>query len=85
MSSFLGGLPAPPLLDKGGKFTPAWAGWFTQAHQILQDRSNSGTTAQRPTTILYVGKFYFDTTLGLPVWVRSTNPTVWVNGAGAAV
>lgn len=85
MSSFLQGQPRPPMFQKSGDFTPAWAGWFSQAQQILTDLSNSGTTAQRPTTILYVSKFYFDTTLGLPVWVKSVNPTVWVNGAGAAV
>jgi hypothetical protein len=28
---------------------------------------------------------YFDTTLALPVFVKSLNPTVWVNAAGAIV
>lgn len=85
MSSFLQGQPRVPMFDKVGNFTPAWAGWFSQAQQILQDLSSAGTTALRPTNALYTGKFYFDTTLGLPVWVKSVNPTVWVNASGAAV
>jgi hypothetical protein len=85
MSSFLQGQPRVPMFDAAGNFTPAWAGWFSQAQQILQDLSSSGSTASRPTNALYTGKFYFDTTLGLPIWVKSVNPTVWVNGAGAAV
>jgi hypothetical protein len=69
----------------GKNFTAAWAGWFAQASVVLQDASNSGTTAQRPTANLYVGKPYFDTTLGYAINLKSTGPTVWVNGAGTAV
>lgn len=85
MSSFLQGQPRTPMFDKAGNFTPAWAGWLSQAQQILQDVSNSGTTAQRPTVILYVGKRYFDTTLGVPIFLKSVNPAVWVNGVGTVV
>jgi hypothetical protein len=85
MSSFLSGLPPPPMFDKSGRFTPGWAGWFSQAQQILQDLSSSGTTAQRPTNALYIGKPYFDTTIGAPIAVKSVNPTVWVNGIGTVV
>jgi hypothetical protein len=41
-----------------------------------------GTTAQRPTTGVYVGQMYFDTTKGFPIFIKSINPIVWVNGAG---
>lgn len=44
-----------------------------------------GTTAQRPTTQLQIGDFYFDTTLGKPIWIKSLGPTVWVDGAGTTV
>lgn len=88
MSSPLGALPLPPLTAKEDPyhFSPAWAGWLSTAQYILQDMSNSGTTAQRPTNNQYIGKPYFDTTLGIPIWMKTpgTSP-VWVNGAGAAV
>ena len=45
---------------------------------------SSGATANRPTTV-EVGTRYFDTTLGKPVWVKSTGPTVWVDAAGTTV
>jgi hypothetical protein len=66
-------------------FTPAWAGWFSTAQLILQDCSNSGTTAQRPTSGLYVGKPYFDKTLGIPIWLSNPTGPVWVNASGASV
>jgi hypothetical protein len=82
---YLQGQPGLALIDKNGKVHPAWAAWFSTAHQILQDTSASGTTANRPINQLYVGKPYFDTTLGAPIHVKSTNPTVWVNGIGTVV
>lgn len=45
-----------------------WGNWFTQAASILQGITESGTTANRPTKGLYVGRRYYDTTLGYPVW-----------------
>jgi hypothetical protein len=80
MSSPLGGQPRPPL-DLG---SPAWAGWFATIQRISQATSSSGPTTARPTTNLYLGQFWYDTTLGLPVWVNSVGPPiVWHNAAGA--
>lgn len=82
MTTPLGGQPTPPLdLSK-----PTWAGWFSVAQNILQATSTSGPTAGRPIKNLYVGQFYFDTTLGYPVWCKTTGASpVWVNATGAAV
>lgn len=88
MSNYIGGLPRAPI-EMGSKataFNSPWAGWFSNAQTILADVSNSGPTTARPTAQLYVGKFYFDTTLGLPVWLKTPGATpVWVNASGAAV
>jgi hypothetical protein len=43
---------------------------------------SSGTTANRPADVLQVGQFYFDTTLGIPIWY---NGTVWKNASGTTV
>lgn len=55
---------------------------FTQAVAIPL----SGTTADRPIDIvqipLPIGQFYFDTTLGIPIWY---NGTVWKNASGTTV
>jgi hypothetical protein len=42
----------------------------------------SGTTADRPVLELQIGQFYFDTTLGIPIW---WNGTVWKNASGTTV
>jgi len=42
----------------------------------------SGITADRPIAPLQIGQFYFDTTLGIPIWWDGTN---WVNASGTTV
>lgn len=81
MNNYMQGLPGLPVTN-----SPAWAGWFNNAHTVLSDASNSGTTTERPTSKLYIGKTYFDTTLGIPIWLKTPGASpVWVNGAGSAV
>ena len=59
-----------------------WATFFSASYNILFALTQSGTTAQRPTKLLWAGRTYFDTTLGLPIWYRFTG---WVNSSGNAV
>jgi len=64
----------------------AWRSWLTNLYAQVKPLGGNGTTAQRPTTGLYVGMGYFDSTLGYPVWVKALGPpAVWVNGAGGVV
>lgn len=71
----------PVNVDRMAVWTKPWANWVTQAWIILFDLSNSGVTANRPTKNLYTGKFYFDTTLGLPIWYKTAG---WVKADGTA-
>jgi hypothetical protein len=82
----LGALPLPPILQgTPAPFTASWGGWFSTVQKILQATSNSGPTSQRPVAT-YVGQFYFDTTLGIPIWAKTIgNTTVWINASGATV
>ena len=43
---------------------------------------SAGITADRPSTGLQVGQFYFDTTINRPIWWDGTN---WINAAGTVV
>lgn len=45
----------------------------------------SGPTSSRPVPPSFIGQFYFDTTLGFPIWVSQISPTVWVDSAGVSV
>lgn len=61
-----------------------WSAWFTQAFQVLFAAQQSGTTAQRPTTNLWPGRPYFDTSLGTngkPIFVNKA-ATGWVLADG---
>ena len=63
-----------------------WGNWLSQAWQILQAVEQSGTTANRPTKNLWVGRTYFDTSLGAngkPIWVNKLG-TGWVLADGTA-
>lgn len=82
----------PPLQQEflRTKFiTNGWASFFSSLYRCAVNSKSyfeaSGTTANRPTTDLWVGRQYFDTTLGYPVFVKSIGPDVWVNGAGTTV
>ncbi len=75
-----------PAVDANGNFTQALIAWVSRMTFIGQAAQQSGTTANRPTSNLWIGRIYYDTTLGYPVWVHSVGPpVVWHNGAGAAV
>lgn len=64
--------------------TDAWSQWFTRVQAICSANQQSGTTAQRPTSGPWIGRRYFDTTLGFPVYVQSFSAgvIVWVDSTG---
>ena len=72
----------PPTKDDQGYTTQ-----LQQAYQRIANALNNpdnGTTALRPTADLTVGQFYFDTTLGKPIWWKSI-AAGWVDATGASV
>lgn len=68
----------------GGRLVEMNAGWrnfFTSVFNICNALTQSGTTAQRPATLLWTGRVFFDTTLGKPIWWKTVG---WVDAAGVA-
>lgn len=59
-----------------------WLAWFNSVYITCFSTQESGVTANRPTTNLWIGRRYFDTSLGKPVYLKSTGPNVWVDGVG---
>lgn len=75
-----------PVVDpKDGTATSPWQSVFSRWHSIIVTGQESGTTAQRPIKQVWVGRQYFDTNLGVPVYIKSVKPLVWVNSAGVVV
>jgi hypothetical protein len=73
-----------PISD-GGRVLPAWSQWFTRVHAAVSSLYQSGSTANRPTVGLWIGRRYYDTTLNKPVWVSAVKPTVWRDAAGVVM
>ena len=76
-----------PVVDEHTRaFTIQWQGYFRGLEQELDDITSSGPTTSRPTTRLFIGRPYFDTTLTKPIWVKQLSPTVlWCDATGATV
>ena len=65
----------------GARATQDWFNFAVSVSRFVNS-FGSGVTASRPTKLLFVGRRYFDTTLGKPVWYDGTN---WVDATGASV
>lgn len=68
-----------------GVLTPNWVQWLTKLALFAGSVSDSGTTANRPTSGLFVGRPYFDTTLNKPIWLKTVSPADWIDATGASV
>ncbi|MFN7611722.1 MAG: hypothetical protein ACK5QX_12440 [bacterium] len=71
-----------PLVDQRMTASVPFLQWLSRINTIAQAVISSGTTAQRPTSNLWAGRTYFDTTLGKPIWYKGPG---WVDATGAAV
>jgi hypothetical protein len=65
-----------------GQPSAAWQRFLFAVNNICFAQQESGTTAQRPTKGLYVGRRYFDTTLVLPIYYTGSG---WIDAAGNGV
>ena len=75
---------APPTtaVDKNGdSVSQSWLSFFNSVYGILSALTQSGTSDQRPTKLLWVGRTYFDTTLGKPIWYSGLG---WVLADGTS-
>lgn len=63
----------------------SWVSWISKIRFYAGSVGESGTTAERPTKNLWVGRRFFDTTLGYPVYVKTVATQVWVDGTGTVV
>jgi hypothetical protein len=66
------------------EFTKQLRLYFNQLDNFTQSINlpASGITAERPVTNLQIGQFYFDTTLGFPIWYNGSD---WVDATGTVV
>lgn len=68
-----------------GSFSIPWYTWMARVNTLARSIQESGTTADRPTYLVWIGRRYYDTTLNMPVYVSSVGPVVWRDAAGNVV
>lgn len=74
--------PQTAVDENGTAISQGWVTFFSNVFTILSAVVSSGTTANRPTRVLWVGRTYFDTTLNRPIWYTGTN---WIRADGTVV
>lgn len=62
-----------------------WAADISRWSRLVTQFANSGSTLNRPLYEVMVGTTYFDTSLGIPIWLAQLVPPVWVDATGAPV
>lgn len=80
-------LPVNNLTQIDSPTVMPWKQWFQRIQTIASSLQQSGTTAQRPTTNLWIGRRYFDTDLGMPIWVTAVSASgvaTWSGATGSA-
>ena len=80
-------LSVPPTgspFDKGDVPNLPWKNWMQDAYRHAKKYQGNGTTAQRPINGVEEGDWYFDTTIGRPVWYLSSAWTDIAERATAA-
>lgn len=76
---------APPpgvMVDKNLNALPRWHSWFATVANLLVAMTASGTTAQQPTSFLWLGRNYWNTDLGQMEW---WDGAAWVTWGGGGV
>lgn len=68
-----------PIQTSDGQPSRPWRTWMEGVAATVDAVRQSGTTAQRPTSGLWAGMPYFDTTLGTPIWYSGSG---WVDATG---
>jgi hypothetical protein len=76
-------LPQPPIRDNTIQWPVTWTNWFSQLWRLASTIGQHGTTAQRPTSNLFVGRQFFDDDLQqMLVWSGSA----WIaEGGGSSI
>ncbi len=72
-------------VPEGTSIPASWVQWISKVRTFAGSVSDSGATANRPTTGLFIGRQYFDTTLGKPIFLKTVSPADWVDATGASV
>ena len=82
----LKGLEAPRdiMTGKDGRPLPGWYQWFATVANVLFALTASGTTAERPTKFLWLGRNYWNTDTTVMEWYDGASWVTWGGGGGGA-
>lgn len=69
-------------IPKGVIIPASWMSWIGKVRLYVSTLSDAGTANPTGT---YVGRVFFRTDLGYPVWCKTVSGNVWVDATGAVV
>lgn len=67
------------VVSDDGQTDRQWLQWLDRIHVICAAEQQSGSTADRPAKRLWIGRRYFDTDIGAPVF---WDGSAWIEGGG---
>lgn len=76
--------PKGIMVGKDGMPLSIWYQWFALVGNVLLAVTSSGTTGQRPTKFLWVGRNYWNTDIGQMDWWDGAAWVTWGAGGGGA-
>jgi hypothetical protein len=71
-------IPVENIQSQSG-MSKAWLTFLTKVGLTTESLRESGVSANRPVKGLWIGRQYFDSTLGYPIWYDGTQ---WVDATG---
>lgn len=76
--------PQGVMVDKEGIPLPPWYRWITFTGNVLFAITSSGTTAERPVKLLWLGRNFWNTDIGQMEWYDGSTWVTWGGGGGGA-
>ena len=70
------------FMDENGNQSASWYSFMSSVYIAIFQNSQHGITAKRPTKNLSLWMKFGDDTLGVPIFLKSVKPIVWVKADG---
>lgn len=71
-----------PFTDQDG-LPVEWTNFITELVRLFNQLQQTGATSARPNPAPFIGFMFFDTTVGRPIWAKTSTTWVYADGSAA--